>query len=225
MNIIRFQKINSTQEYAKLNINSIVPPAIIIAKEQENGKGRHGRRFYSPEGGLYFTFIIEWNNPYLSMLVPLSITEALDEIGIYTEILWPNDILFNGKKIAGILIENIGEKNLIGIGINCNNRISDFPEGIKDSLTTIYEIKKENINTEELCVLIVEKLLTISNYGDIKNMFLKRMKGKGENAKIKMDDGTIIEGQIQGISDTGGLIIKKNGKTTEIKSIEKLIII
>ncbi len=225
MNIIRFQKINSTQEYAKLHINSIVSPAIIIAKEQENGKGRHGRRFYSPEGGLYFTFVIEWNNPYLSMLVPLSIVESLNEIGIHTEILWPNDILFNGKKIAGILIENIGEKNLIGIGVNCNNRISDFPEDIRNTLTTIYEIKKENINTEELCVSIIEKLFTISNYGDIKNMFLKRMKGKGENAMIKMDDGTTIEGQIEGISDTGGLLIKKDGKISEIKSIEKLLII
>lgn len=225
MNIIRFQKINSTQEYSKVNIGSIATPAIIIAKEQEDGKGRHGRKFFSPKGGLYFTLIIDWNTPYLSMIVPLSIVEKLDEIGIYTEILWPNDIIYNNKKIAGILIERIGEKSIIGVGVNCNNKISDFPKEIKNSVTTIYEIKKQNIDTEELCVSIIERILTISSYGDIKSMFQRRMKGKGEKAKIKMDDGTTSEGTIQGISDTGGLLIKKEGKIIEIKSAEKLTII
>lgn len=225
MKIIRFQKLNSTQEYAKSNISSIITPSIIIAKEQEDGKGRLGRNFYSPEGGLYFTFIIDWDNPYLSMIVPLSITEALDEIGIPTEILWPNDILYNGKKISGILIEKIGEKNLIGVGINCNNKITDFPEELRETITTIYEIKKTKIDTEKLCVSIVQNLLSISNYGEIKGMFLKRMKGKNERVKIRMDDKSVIEGSIYGISDTGGLLIKREGKILEIKSAEKLFLL
>ncbi len=225
MKILRFDRLGSTQDYAKKYIGLYPTPFVILAEMQDDGKGRYGRRFISPKGGLYFTLVIDWENPLISMIVPLSIVEAIDEVGIRTEILWPNDIIYKNKKLGGILIEKIGEKSLIGIGINCNNKIVDFPEWLRDIITTIYEIKGEMIDIERLCVSIIEKIITFPRYIDVRELYIKRMKGKGEIVKIKIDEKEVVEGKIKGIGKTGGLLIERGGKVLEIKSAEKLFLV
>ncbi|MGI6596105.1 MAG: biotin--[acetyl-CoA-carboxylase] ligase [Candidatus Ratteibacteria bacterium] len=101
---------------------------IVVAKQQEKGRGRYGKRWYSPEGGLYFSWILKGEPLYplfLLEILSLSVAETLKYFGIDCRIKLPNDIITNGKKIAGILIVKKGDCYITGIGININNTLED----------------------------------------------------------------------------------------------------
>ncbi len=101
---------------------------IIVAEQQEKGRGRYGRRWCSPSGGLYLSWILKCESLYplfLSEIISLSIVETLRCFGIDCKIKLPNDIITGGKKIAGILILKRDEWYIAGIGININNWVED----------------------------------------------------------------------------------------------------
>ncbi len=90
---------------------------IVIANEQTAGRGRFGRSWISPRGGLYATFILE-PDPLLSLKAGLATVRVLQSAGIDARLKWPNDVLVEDQKIAGILIEVEGDYALMGVGIN-----------------------------------------------------------------------------------------------------------
>ncbi|MCX7706049.1 MAG: biotin--[acetyl-CoA-carboxylase] ligase [bacterium] len=102
---------------------------VIVAKKQTRGRGRQGRVWISDEGGLWLSVV--WHKidqnlmKYLFIISAISIIETLKIYGISAKIKFPNDIYIGSKKIAGILIENLKDCVIIGIGINVNNRIED----------------------------------------------------------------------------------------------------
>jgi len=101
---------------------------IVVAERQEKGRGRYGRRWFSPLGGLYLSWILK-DDPlfpqFLSEMLSLSVVETLRYFGIDCRIKLPNDIIINGKKIAGILIMKKENWYIAGIGININNPVED----------------------------------------------------------------------------------------------------
>ena len=93
--------------------------SIIIAETQTAGRGRYGRIWQSPRGNLYVSFVFESNpmrDKYLSFLTGLALAESLPEFNV--RLKWPNDVLLEGKKVAGILLETTGDKIIVGIGVN-----------------------------------------------------------------------------------------------------------
>ncbi len=226
MNILRFEKIPSTQDYAKENLSSFTEPTIIISKEQSSGRGRYERKFFSPIGGLYLSFVIKWEEPYLGIIAPLGITETISKIGIETKILWPNDIVFEGKKLGGVLIEKIDGKNIIGIGINCNNKIKDFDEKLRNKITTLFEISGKKIDIEKFGVEIIENIFFLSRETQfLKEEYERRMEGIGKKGIVRINSKEEIKGEIKGISEFGALLLKIGNKTSEIISAEKLILL
>ncbi|HDI31747.1 MAG TPA: biotin--[acetyl-CoA-carboxylase] ligase, partial [Thermofilum sp.] len=133
VNIIKYNKVTSTMDVAwKLLTEGLHKWTIIVAEEQYKGRGRHGRTWASPKGGLWMSLIVDRNvikevplNMY-PFIAPLAVISSIDKIyNIKTHIRWPNDIVFKGKKIGGILIETSFKGNniegaIIGIGINTN---------------------------------------------------------------------------------------------------------
>jgi len=125
---------------------------IIVVDEQTAGRGRLKRAWISPKGCVAFSIILYpsiAHLPYLIMIVSLAVVRGIKEItGLKPEIKWPNDILVNGKKVCGILIENeIKGANVeyanIGIGINANLNIADFPEIMPFATSLSDELGKE----------------------------------------------------------------------------------
>ena len=139
MNIIKFDKIDSTSTYARQNADSLPLPSLIIADYQSAGRGRRGNSFYSPEGtGLYFTLLFEApkNLPLITPAAALAVCKALKEtFNIDAKIKWVNDVFFNGKKICGILSECYvsNGKKLIAVGIGVNLTTADFPENLPNA--------------------------------------------------------------------------------------------
>ncbi len=109
---------------------------VIVAEEQTAGRGRIKRRWLSPRGSIALSIILYPPLDYLPSLImvaSLAVTRSIEQVtGLKAQIKWPNDVLVNGKKICGILVESDVRGNkvdyaVIGIGINVNLRLSDFP--------------------------------------------------------------------------------------------------
>ena len=123
--LLSFDKIPSTQDYAHELIvtGRATDGTVVLAAAQSAGRGRYRRKWVSHHGNLYTSFIYlsPDRNPCLSYAVAVAVAETVASFGIHPTIKWPNDILVDNKKIAGILIEYSGEYVVIGIGINVNS--------------------------------------------------------------------------------------------------------
>ena len=95
----------------------------IISLKQSEGRGRQGRFWESHEGGFYYSIVLPKKN-LLPIIVGISVAEILYENRIIAKVKWPNDILVEGKKLGGVLCQMKGEKVIVGLGINMDNKSS-----------------------------------------------------------------------------------------------------
>jgi len=212
--IIRFDVIDSTNTYAIENYEYLHDGDVIVAKEQTKGRGRHKRNWHSPKGGLWFSIVFKPRKikdmNFYTKLASISLYEFLERLEIKVTIKWPNDILYRGKKLAGILTESVYEGMIpkvivVGVGLNVNN---DIPEELSETATSIKEIKKEEISVN----YIFKKL--IATMSKNKKKYSARPNALTHVWKNRLD---IKEGDE----------IVYNGKTCKIKEIrqDKLILL
>jgi BirA family biotin operon repressor/biotin-[acetyl-CoA-carboxylase] ligase len=140
---IHLDRCRSTSEYIRTNLPRLAAdlPLVVNADGQEAGRGREGRSWHSPPGlGIYSTFAFRLSDhrrlPFLSLAAGIAVADALAGwTGAEFSLKWPNDVLAAGRKIAGILCENMvfAERVtcLVGIGINLNQRPEDFPPELR----------------------------------------------------------------------------------------------
>lgn len=165
MKIIEFEKIDSTQKVAK-EIKNLKPWTVVLAKEQTGGIGRKGNVWYSPKGGLYFSVVLPKSKiedlQTLTILAAFLLAKILKEkFNLEPFIKLPNDIYLNGKKVAGIITENIILGNevkfsIMGIGLNTN--IDFFPENLKNIATSIKIELGKKVNNKEILKQLVSNL-------------------------------------------------------------------
>jgi len=116
--IHRFPLVSSTQDVLRgLVEGGARGRHAVVAAAQSRGRGRHGRRWLSPSGGLYVSLLLA-PQPLLFARVGLAIADVLMGLGVPAVVAWPNDVLVRERKIAGVLIEVTGEVALAGVGIN-----------------------------------------------------------------------------------------------------------
>ena len=229
-NVYCFETIDSTNNYAKKDIEKLFHGDIIIADEQLKGRGRMDKVFYSPkESGIYMTFILKENIfPDSIKLLSLGISNAVcraieEETGIIPELTW-NDIRVGEKKVCGILTEysvevetGKAEYLIVGIGINVNN--TEFPKELRDKVTSLRIFSGQEINRKNLIISIlneIEKIVQnkkyISQRKKILYEYIEKTKLLNKKVEVKVIDKKII-GTVRGINDRGGLIIiKENGR-------------
>lgn len=159
-NIHFFEEVSSTNDVAKeLALEGAPEWTIVVAEKQFNGRGRFGRKWVSPKGGLWFSLVlrpkININEAFkLTSLTAVSIVNTLEkDFQIKARIKWPNDIFVNGKKICGVLTETactdqVLDYVIIGIGINVNNAPSSLPDEFKKNTTSLMAEKGEEIDTQ-----------------------------------------------------------------------------
>lgn len=169
MNIIKLNAIPSTNIFLKelAQQNSIENFTVVSAEYQTNGKGQRGN-IWNVEEGKNLTFSVfvndfdveKYNVFVLNCLVAVSIVEVLNEYDLYhLKIKWPNDILSESKKIAGILIENLFKNSkqieiIIGIGLNVNQEnFEDLPKA-----SSLYKLIGKKVDKEALLLKLVHQL-------------------------------------------------------------------
>jgi len=91
--------------------------SVVVADEQTAGQGRHGHSWLSPKGGLYCTFVLRLPHPapIVTLALGLAVAEAVE---VPCDLRWPNDVMIEDRKLAGILTALHGDAVLVGIGIN-----------------------------------------------------------------------------------------------------------
>lgn len=155
-----FPSLESTNNYAKENLASLENGEVILAHEQTSGKGRLGRSWSSPIGkSISMSIVLKpaiqpENISLLTQLSAAALVDALKEMND-VKIKWPNDLIMNRKKMAGILIETEFSGGtlkgiIIGIGINTNLESSDIPDGLQSIATSIKEQTKKVVNPNTL---------------------------------------------------------------------------
>ncbi|MBU4389186.1 MAG: biotin--[acetyl-CoA-carboxylase] ligase [Proteobacteria bacterium] len=149
-NIIFLNETDSTNTRAKeLAAQGAPEGTLVIAEKQTEGRGRRGRSWFSPPGGgIYFSLILRpvispGETPKITLMTAVVLAETLISLmKLKLRIKWPNDILVNGKKLAGILTEISTEMDavnyiIVGLGLNVNTQFEQFPQDIKGNATSI----------------------------------------------------------------------------------------
>ncbi len=216
--IIILNEVDSTQKYAFDNIQNLKNGSLIIAETQTQGQGRLGRVWHSPKRqGIYMSIVLKDNfNPVrlgqLTLLISLSLTKYLkSRYSLDFRVRWPNDVLAEGKKIAGVLAE-IKEGNLIiGIGLNVGQNLLDLPQ----NATSLYLLLGQE---EERNIIISGFLNDLANdfnlwvkegYAYLKKLWLKYayLKGREISAQTTFSH---VRGVVIDLGEDCGLIIRGN---------------
>jgi len=143
-----FETIDSTHTYVSNNLSTIDHGSVLLAYSQTAGRGRRGRKWSSPIGKslslsiVLKEFAAQMKPTLLTQLTAAALQQALSETGLPVAIKWPNDLLINRRKVAGVLTEAMFERQVlqaitIGIGINLNQSQTDFPTEIHTKATSL----------------------------------------------------------------------------------------
>lgn len=155
--LLSFDKIPSTQDYAHdlIATGEATNKTIITAQAQSAGRGRYHRTWVSHHGNLYASFIYKTSerDPKISYTVAVAIAETLISLGMTPQIKWPNDVLVDGKKISGVLIEYSQNFIIIGIGIN----IKTCPT-VKEYKTTKINKYVKDIDAKDVLGILIKSM-------------------------------------------------------------------
>jgi len=157
-----YQIIDSTNEEAKrLLKRGTPPPFYVVAERQTEGKGQQGRKWVSHKGGLYISIVLgeEYDIPTALLSATLSVHRLLVPHIPDVKIRFPNDLIIDNKKIAGILIEKGTDFTIFGIGLNVNQEI--FPPDLKDKATSLYLITRKKYSLRKMEENILNYLLSV----------------------------------------------------------------
>lgn len=210
MNYIFLRSVDSTQAYVKERLKENKKDVIVRAEVQECGRGRIGRNWSSPSGGLWFSFDTEFSNEMITLVVGVAVRKACEEVFNYRVLLkWPNDLILEGKKVAGILCERVGDRVIIGIGINTNIDNIDV-----ENSTSFLRITNEKIDNEKLMYKIIDNFFEFTKKNEeVIEEFRKNMAFIGEEKYVSAIGKTA---RIKGISNEGHLIIEDEGNIQEV---------
>ena len=215
--IIKLSCVDSTNDEAKKCCYRIQEDKFaIIADKQNNGRGRRGRSWVGLEGNLFCSLGIKCP---LEKSGELVFVTSLALVNTILKIKWPNDVLLNGAKISGILLEaGSNEVMIVGIGVNIvakpETNIANYPigcladMGIKTDKVSFLNRLLENFDTKE-------NLWKSNGFAAIKQQWLKFVKGLGEKIVIQQEKNN-KEGIFVGIDDCGALLLKANDKIEKI---------
>lgn len=226
-NIKKFQSLNSTNLYAKENINNLNHFDVILAEIQTNGMGRMGKKWLSTENNnLYFSIILKNNLTKniiqnITQIIAISICRTLSLYDLKAFIKWPNDVLINEKKISGILCENIFKDKvnialILGIGINVNLSKKSL-KMISQPATSIKNETNKNIKTNEVLnqfLLHFNELfnkLVFNDFNEIYNEWKKLLFFKTNFFQFN-DGNEILNCELLNINLDGSLKVKVNNE-------------
>ena len=232
-----FDVIDSTQNQAlKMANESKNHGTIIIAEKQTGGKGRSGRRWISPKGGIWISIILQ---PKLDIsiitLFPIAASLALSyaiekTCKISPELKWPNDLTVKGKKLAGMLVDASFESNrivslVLGVGINFNVNVKEIEKILKNTPNYygVASLNKQKNKTTAIkliqsFLLELEKIYELLNTKQTKKIiseWTKRSSTIGKNVEIDTINGK-IKGEAIKIDYNGALLIRNKDKTDKI---------
>ncbi len=235
-NIYWYPKLESTNDLAMDLARKGAPEGTIIGADyQVKGKGRLNRTWFSPAGeNLLLSVILRPSRSIeisqkivlaVSGIIICSLNDYIEEHEkgkVSFEVKWPNDILFDGKKIAGILTQSIltGKKIealVVGIGININTPLKKFPDELKNKATSLSQILGGvNVDIDDILIHLINNLekkyikLERTNYSGVVDEWKKNCRSIGADIVIESPKTGKIKAVFEDVAEDGFLIYRIN---------------
>ena len=182
---------------------------VVVADEQTEGRGRFGRDWRSPLGGLYATYVVP-PRPAIALAAGVALLRALDRLSVAASLKWPNDVLVGEKKLGGILAETAGRVVLVGIGIN----LRDAPLETATSLAAAGGATRRG----ELVVAIGEELAAPRAREEVLSTYRDRSATLGRAVRVTLASGETIDGTAVDMGDDGQLLIETGSGVRTVSS-------
>ena len=221
-------EVESTQHYAQTVLSGAVPgsrAAVITAQKQTSGKGRFDRVWYGEPGSSLMASLIfreQANHPQpwlIGMAVAVAAASAL-----HCRVAWPNDLVSNGKKLGGILTQlmNDGHGKLIPVvGIGINLSVKEFPLEIKETATSLHQIRQGPFEAKAVLRQILDRIETlpdINSWDDLRPVWTLFDSTAGKNYRLANGDLAIGIG----IGPKGELICAVEGETQSVLAADAI---
>lgn len=220
--ILHYPSLPSTMDLArKLAAEGMLEGTAVLCDQQTEGRGRQGRKWFdSPASSLLLSVVFRptvEQLPELNMLASMAIVLTIDRVaGIKSAIKWPNDVLIEGRKVAGILVENIFEGNallasIVGVGINVNLDVSAHPDIAAIATSLSAELGRELGRDEVLRPLLEEMdalYQAVKRREDVYGRWLPHVETVGKNVRIRTGK-TLEEGFAQSVNPDGSITLRR----------------
>jgi BirA family biotin operon repressor/biotin-[acetyl-CoA-carboxylase] ligase len=229
------ETVDSTNNLAKRQAITGAPHgSVFLADEQTGGRGRQGRSFLSPRGtGIYLSLLLRpvcapTELGHVTAMAAVAACDAVaDSCGVRPQIKWTNDLILGEKKLAGILTElsvewesSTLEYLVIGIGVNCNQKLQDFPEELQQKATSLGMFLGENVDRNRLAAALILRLAELSE-----NIFTGKAQWMARYAENCMTIGRQVQiirgdsvrrGTATGIDENGALLVRYDSGETGV---------
>ena len=232
-----FDSVGSTNDVAQKWVSEGCPDfSLVMADEQTEGRGRNTRKWYTlPNSSLAFSLVLTSkltisNLPYYTGLGAVAVSRVLERItNSRVEIKWPNDVLLEGKKVVGILVEGVWSGNMlngiiIGIGINVTSE--SVPEDVELLFPATYVERESSkpVNRFDLLLNVISEISNVRHtctFDDLIKLWDERLAFKGEKVYLIDSAGEQVFGTLIGISEQGKLIMElEDGECQHFSSNE-----
>lgn len=227
--IYRFEEVGSTNDIALgMARSGASEGTVVIARSQTRGRGRRGRSWYSKPGeSVIMSVVLRPDVPpsrhsELAFAAGVAVAECLQyKCGLRPVLKWPNDVLVNSRKIAGILIESEPRAAIVGIGVNVMQE--SFPPDLSSEATSVALEGGSCTDVETVAAVILERLFAtcVLSFEEILGRWRKYMWGLGRSVDVVTEAGT-ISGKITGIDTDGALLIDRGGIVRRVVAADAL---
>jgi BirA family biotin operon repressor/biotin-[acetyl-CoA-carboxylase] ligase len=228
-----FTEISSTNSHAReLAEKGAAEGEVVLAESQTHGRGRLGRRWESPPlANLYLSVILRpklapVHAPQITLMAAVALAETVGSfIPQKATIKWPNDILVNGKKLAGILTEAACvpervEYVILGIGVNVNYPIDSMPQELRQGATSLLDLTRIEVNRESFLRRLIQDLDRC--YGDLEQSGFEPLAPRweahfglrGQRVRVELIDQVVV-GRARGIAQDGALLVQGDDGTLQ----------
>ena len=228
-----FKEVMSTNTVTKfLSENDVNNGTVILSEKQSGAKGRLGKSWESPLGGIWLSLVVKPNVdhskiPMITLATGVAVVKTLERIGIENaEIKWPNDVMINDKKVCGILTEAITKFNsiesvIIGVGIDANFDVNVLSEELQEGTTTLDIELGHRVNENEIIRFFLEEFERIGilfeegGFERILKEWRKYSYSIGKIVEVREPFSKSYDGYVLGISREGALVVEKIDGTLE----------
>ena len=222
--LLYFDSIDSTNTRAKeLALEGAPHGTVLVADHQTGGRGRRGRSFHSPAGsGIYMSVILRPDCPaselmHLTCAAAVALCDAVENSCDFRPgIKWTNDLVYGHRKLAGILTElgfnaqGLVDWAIVGMGINCTQEESQFPEEIRSMAGSLASVSGKTIDRAKVAAAMMDELyrMDLSKKEDILTSYRSDCITLGKEISIVRADGEIRYGTALDIDEEGALLVK-----------------
>jgi BirA family transcriptional regulator, biotin operon repressor / biotin---[acetyl-CoA-carboxylase] ligase len=221
--LVAFDAIDSTNEEAKRRAREGAAEGLLVwARQQLAGRGRRGRSFSSPPGNLYMSVLLRPERPaveaaQLSFAAALAVGEAATAFlpePARLRYKWPNDVLIDGRKLSGVLLESQASSEgrldwlVIGMGVN----LASHPEGLEFPAISLAAAGAV-VTAEGLLVAVAERFLfwyehwRTAGFASLREPWLARAQGLGGEIRVRLQAGELL-GRFAGLDEEGALLLE-----------------